>query len=155
MDPDVPVFDVRTFHEHLFRGRALFGVRLGAIFGLIFGLLALTLAAVGVYGVISYSVSSRTREIGIRIALGARMASVLRLVVRQGFVLCLAGLGVGIVIALAVTRVMSAILYDVSATNPFIIFGAAFILCSVASLASLFPARRAAKIDPARALRAE
>ncbi len=154
-DSNVPVFDLRTMSEHLRGGRALFIVRMGAIFGAAFGLLALTLAAVGVYGVVSYSVSSRTREIGIRMALGARMGAVLRMVVRQGIILCAIGVAVGIVGAAGITRLMSSLLYDVNPTDPTTFAVVAAALGLVAFVASFIPARRAAKVDPSTALRAD
>jgi predicted permease len=155
LDQNVPLFDVRSMREHLSSGRALMTVRFGAIFGGVFGLLALVLAAVGLYGIVAYSVSNRTREIGIRIALGARMTSVLALVVRQGIVLCVLGLVAGLAAALALTRVLASILYDVDPADP-LTFGAVIVtLIIVALVASLLPAQRAARIDPATALRSE
>jgi predicted permease len=154
-DPDLPLFDVRTMDEHLRNGRALFAVRIGAMFGGAFAFLALTLAAVGVYGVVSYSVNNRTREIGIRIALGAVAASVVRLVVRQGMTLAAIGVVIGVVMAFLTTRLMATLLYGVQPSDP-VAFGIAVgVLVAVSVGASWVPARRAARLDPVRALRAE
>jgi putative ABC transport system permease protein len=109
----------------------------------------------GIYGVISYAVAQRTSEIGIRIALGAGSRDVLRMVVGQGAALALIGVGVGLATALAVTRVLSSLLFGVSAADPYLFGGTAVILAAVAVLASYLPAKRAARIDPAISLRYE
>ena len=137
------------------RGRALLFPRLGAAFAAVFGLLALGLAAVGVYGVVSYAVTQRTREIGIRMALGARLAAVLGLVVRQGAGIAGTGIIVGLLAALGVSRLLGSLLYGVKPTDPLIFGGVAILLGAVALGASYLPARRAAKVDPLVALRAE
>ncbi|HEU4996327.1 MAG TPA: FtsX-like permease family protein, partial [Gemmatimonadaceae bacterium] len=155
LEPDLPLFDMRTMAEHLRNGRAMLGVRVGAMFGGAFALLALALASVGVYGVVSYAVSNRTREIGIRIALGARMATVMRLVVGQGLVLAAIGVSMGAVVALGVTRVMATLLYGVRPRDPIAFGGAVLVLAIITFLASWLPARRAARLDPIRALRSE
>jgi predicted lysophospholipase L1 biosynthesis ABC-type transport system permease subunit len=155
LDPDLPVFDVRTMQEHLTRGRAMIFTRLGAAFAVAFGLLALALAAVGVYGVVSYSVTQRTREIGIRMALGARLAAVLGLVVRQGAGLAVVGIAVGLLAAFGVGRVLGSLLYGVRPSDPLILGGVALLLGFVALGASYLPARRAARVDPLLALRSE
>jgi ABC-type antimicrobial peptide transport system permease subunit len=120
-----------------------------------FATAAALLAAVGIYGVMSYAVARRTREIGLRMALGANPGDVLRLVVGQGMTVALAGAGVGIAAALPLTRLMSSVLYGVRPTDPATYAGVAFLLLSIAFVASYLPARRAAHIDPGKALRAE
>jgi predicted lysophospholipase L1 biosynthesis ABC-type transport system permease subunit len=120
-----------------------------------FGALALGLAAVGLYGVVAYVVRQREREIGVRVALGASPGRVLALTLRQGMTPVGVGLAVGLVAALAVTRVLRALLFEVSATDPLTFFAVALLLGVVAFLASYLPARRAARVDPAIALRAE
>jgi putative ABC transport system permease protein len=155
LDPNVPLFEVRSMKDHLRNGRALFTVRLGAIFGGTFALLALALATVGLYGLVSYSVSNRTREIGIRIAIGATMPNVVGLVLRQGVTLALIGVGLGAVAALGITRIMSSLLYGVRSHDPLTFVLGPVALGVVSVLASWFPARRAAAMDPVRALRVE
>jgi putative ABC transport system permease protein len=116
---------------------------------------ALVLAAVGIYGVISYSVTQRTHEIGIRMALGANARDVLKLVVGQGMLLAGVGLAVGLIAAFAVTRIMSSLLFAVSATDPVTYFGLALLLGLIAFFACYIPARRATKLNPVTALRTE
>jgi putative ABC transport system permease protein len=121
----------------------------------LFATLALTLATVGIYGVISYAVSQRTREIGVRMALGANPRDVLRLILGEGLKLVLAGVLLGIIAALAMTRLLATMLYGVSVTNP-VIFSSVVLLLVAVSLAACFvPARRAMRVDPIVALRYE
>jgi len=124
------------------------------IFG-VFGTVALLLAAMGVYGVTSYAVAQRTQEIGIRMALGARMADVLKLVLKGGMSLALIGAAIGLAGAFAITRVMSSLLFGVAPTDRATFIVVALVLLAVAFLACFIPARRATKVDPLVALRYE
>ena len=153
LDPNLPFLDVRTFQEHM--GAAVYFMRLGAIMLGLFGALALLLSAMGIYSVIAYSVSQRTREIGIRTALGAAHRDILSLVVGEGMVLTGIGIVIGGALAFAVGRLLSSLLVGVGAGDPatFLTIGA--LLAVVAALASWIPARRAARVDPVVALRTE
>ncbi len=121
----------------------------------VFAGLALLLATVGIYGVISYSVSQRTHEIGVRMALGAQRRDIIRLVVGQGLVLIVIGTAAGIVAALALTRFMATVLFNVSPTDPLTVVSISLLLGAVAFLACYLPARRATKVDPMVALRCQ
>lgn len=145
VDNDQPVFNVRTMDEIISRV-----VLLGVL-----AFLALALAGVGIYGVTSYSVSQRTHEIGVRVALGAQREDVLKLVVGQGVIFALSGMGIGMVGALVLTRFLSSLLYDVKPTDPLTFIGASLVLTAVTLAASYIPARRATKVDPMVALRYE
>jgi predicted permease len=155
LDPTLPLFDVRSFEEHIQSGRAMLGTRLGAAFSEVFGGLALLLAAVGLYGLLSYSVAQRTREIGIRVALGAQTGSVLQLVVRQGLAMSALGAAIGLAVTVAVTRLLTALLFGVAPRDPVILGSVVVILLAVGVVASMVPALRAARVDPLAALRAE
>jgi len=153
LDPNQPMYQVQTMEELMSEsvGARRFALRMLELFGV----LALTLAAVGIYGVLSYITTARTHEIGLRIALGARAGDVLRLVIGQGMRLALTGAGAGLLAAFALTRLMSRLLYGVSATDPVTFAGVALLLMAVALLACYLPARRAARTDPMIALRHE
>jgi len=153
VDPDQPLANVRTLQSLIDESVAArrFSLTLVGLFALV----ALALGAVGLYGVMSYTVTQRTREIGIRMALGAQRRDMLRLVVRQGMALALAGVAAGLAAALAATRVMSSLLFGVSATDPQTYALVAAVLVVVALAACLVPARRATKVDPMVALRYE
>jgi predicted permease len=153
VNADLPLFDVKTESEQI--DRLLFQERLVARLSSFFGLLALVLACIGLYGLLSYEVSRRTREIGIRLALGAQAGDVLRLVVKQGIVLALVGAAAGIGVALGVTRYLTSMLYDVHANDPLTIIAVAALLTLVALAACYIPARRAMRVDPMVALRYE
>ncbi|HEY6333198.1 MAG TPA: FtsX-like permease family protein, partial [Blastocatellia bacterium] len=155
LDPDLPLFDIETMPDHLNNGAAFLFVRLGAGFAGLFGLVALVLASVGIYGTVSYSVSRRTREIGVRMAMGAGRPRVLTMIFRQGLVLVLVGLAIGFPVALAATKLLSSLLYGVSATDPMTFAIVSGVLALIAVAASLTPAYRAATIDPLEALRYE
>lgn len=153
LDPEMPMFDVKTLEEHL--SISLFLQRMAATVLSIFGLLALSLAALGLYGVTAYAVSQRTRELGIRVAVGAQQSDILKLILGQGLMLSAIGTVGGLTIALAVTRLLAHLLYGVGATDPVTFVVVALILLGVALLAAYSPARRATKIDPMMALRIE
>jgi len=150
---NLPLFDVKTESQQI--DRLLFQERLVARLSGFFGLLALVLACVGLYGLLSFEVSRRTREIGIRMALGAESESVLKLVLRQGIVLAIVGAAVGIGVALGVTRYLSSMLYNVRANDPLTIIAVAILLTFVALAACYIPAHRATRVDPLVALRYE
>ena len=153
IDPNLPLFNVETMEEQV--RKDLTAPRLSAMLFSVFGALGLLTAAVGLYGVMSYAVRSRTREIAIRTALGASTAGVLRMVIVQGMALAGAGTLVGFGIAVAGTRVVSSFLYGVSATD-FVTFTAVpLVLLAVAFVAIILPARRATRIEPMAALRHE
>ncbi len=153
LEPDMVFFETKTMKENI--GLMLFPVRFGAGALAIFGLLALGLAAVGLYGVIAYSVSQRTHEIGIRIALGAESSDVLKLVVGQGMRLVIVGVVVGLAGSVAVTGLASRYRYGVRAIDLMSFAGAALVLMAVGFLANYIPARRGASVDPMEALRYE
>lgn len=152
--PSLPVFDVNTMVQALYTLNGLLMYQFGAALAAALGVLGLVLAVVGVYGVISYAASQQTHEIGIRIALGAQPANILRMIFRHGLLIVGVGLAFGIVAAIAAAKVVGNFLI-VSATDPLTYFGVSFLLTAVALLACYIPARRAMKVDPMVALRYE
>ena len=152
-DPGLPVFDVYTMEQ--VRQQGFWEYRFfGGMFS-VFGGIALFLAAIGLYGVLSYSVSQRIREIGVRVALGAQNGHVMRLVLRQGMLLALFGIGFGLLFSFGATRVVASILYDTSPTDPLSFAGISSVLAGIAALACWVPARRALEVDPLESLRSE
>jgi predicted permease len=153
IDPRMPVYKVMTIEQHL--TWAFWAQNMAAGLASAFGLLALALAAVGLYGVISYTVARRTKEIGIRVALGAQARDILRIVLGQGMALTLVGVAAGLVAAFALARQLTSLLYGLSPGDPATYILVALVLACVALLACLVPARRATKVDPMIALRYE
>jgi predicted permease len=153
-DPDMPAFDTKTMQQ-LIEGRALLGPRFAAGLAGVFGLLALGLAMVGLYGLISYSVSRRTREMGIRIALGAPLRSVRGMVVGDGFRVAAIGIVLGTAAAAALTRAVRSLFFGMNPSDMRLLLLVPLMLVLMAILASYIPARRATKVDPMVALRAE
>ena len=153
LDRDLPVGKVRTMQEIVSQAAGL--ERFAAQLVGLFAVLALALAAIGAYGVVAYSVAQRTQEFGIRLALGASLPDMHKLVLRQGLVLTGAGIGIGLIGAISVTRLMSGMLFEVRPGDPLVFSAAALILAAVAMLACYVPARRAARVDPMVALRWE
>jgi predicted permease len=153
LDPHLPIYDAKTLTEHL--ELPLLPARITASMLGAFGILSLFLSAVGVFGVMSYVVSRRAHEIGVRLALGAKPGAVLRLLLRQGMAPVALGVALGLIGALALTRLMSSLLFGVSPTDPLTFAGVALLLGAVAMLACYIPARRAMKVDPAASLRHE
>ncbi|MGH9781528.1 MAG: FtsX-like permease family protein, partial [Candidatus Acidiferrales bacterium] len=153
IDPREIIYGVETLDEVVANSFA--ARRFSMILLAIFGALALLLSCVGIYGVISYLVGQRTHEIGVRVALGAQRNDVLRLILGQGVRMALVGVGIGLAAALALTRLMSRMLFGVSATDPLTFTGVAILLTLVALAACYIPARRAMRVDPMVALRYE
>jgi putative ABC transport system permease protein len=150
-DPDQPLTEIQTMEERLESASA--SPRFTMLLIGIFSATAFLLAMVGIYGVIAYSVAQRTQELGIRIALGAENRDILRLVIGSGMALTLMGIAIGLAASIALTRMMSAMLYETSATDPAIFGGSAALFLAVAAIAGYLPARRATRIDPTEALR--
>ena len=153
--PGLPVFQIRTFEQHFDANIQLWVVRTGAALFSIFGVLALGLAAVGLYGVKAYSVARRTREIGIRMALGAQRSAVQRMILREGSAMLAAGLLLGLLLAFATGKLVSSMLYQVSSLDPVAFTVAPIVLAAAGLLATWLPARRATRISPMAALRTE
>jgi putative ABC transport system permease protein len=153
LDKDQPIYNVRTMDDVV--ANSLGTRRVSMQLFAVFAIAALLLAAVGISGVMAYSVTQRTQEIGIRMALGAQGGDVLRMVVRQGMTLALIGIGVGLAGALGLTRVLANLLFGVKATDPITFVAISLLLTFVALLACYLPARRASRVDPVIALRAD
>jgi len=153
MDPDLPLFDVRTVKESVDRAGWFYSV-FGTVF-IVFGAVALFMASVGLYGVLSFAVTRRTSEMGIRMALGAGSRQVVRLVLRQGATQLVVGLVVGLVLAAGVSRVVAILMYQVDPRDPTVFAGVVGVIVGVALLSSFVPARRATAVDPIVAMRAE
>jgi putative ABC transport system permease protein len=149
--PQVLINGVQTGRDIIQNG--LFFPRVGVALLSVFGLLALALASIGLYGIVAFSVSQRKREIGLRMALGATRGGVLGLILKQGMSLVITGVLIGLAVALVVARLLSRMLYGVSASDPVSVSGAAAVLLSVAFLACYLPARAASRTDPLEALR--
>ncbi len=153
LDKELPVFDVKPMEQRIVEST---GARRLVMFLLgVFALVALILASVGIYGVMAYAVTQRTHEIGIRMALGASRSDILRLVIRQGMLLVVGGVVLGLLISFAVTRFMSGLLFGVAPNDPATLVGVSLLLAAIAFIACLVPARRAMKVDPMVALRYE
>ena len=153
LDPDLPIYDVKSMENHL--GYALMPARLGGVVLGIFGFLGLFLAAVGIYGVMAYSVAQRKAELGIRAALGAGRGQVVAMVLKEGMLLALLGAALGLAAAAGASRLVQGLLYGVDPLDPLAFGAVPLVLMGVAALAVYLPARRAASVDPAKALRAE
>ncbi len=153
VDPNIPLTNVRVFEEYI--SRSLARPRFNALLLSIFAGTALLLTAIGIYGVMAYSVAQRTNEIGIRIALGAAQSSIFRLIVGQAMVLVAVSVGIGLIGAVATTRLLNTLLFGVGAWDPLTFGAIVFLMAAVAFLAAWLPARRAARVDPIIALRTE
>jgi len=153
LDPRLPMYRVMTLEDHISEQQG--GNFIMAKIMSVLALVALVLAVVGVYGVMAHSVTQRTQEVGIRMALGAGRGSVLGMILRQGTVLAAIGIGIGLLIAAAVARGLSLFLFGMSPYDPVTFAGVSIVLLLSGILATYFPARRATKVDPVEALRAE
>jgi ABC-type antimicrobial peptide transport system permease subunit len=151
--PDLPFYDIATMEERLTKQAAK--ARFQLVLVSLFTVMALILASVGIYGVVAFSVAQRTREVAIRMSIGADRASILRMVVGRGALLAGIGLGVGLALIFVVSRSLAGILTATSATDPWILGGTTVLLFLVTLAANYFPARRAAKLDPVLGLRTD
>jgi putative ABC transport system permease protein len=154
-DAALPVLQITTMQRFHDRSLVLWGVRAGGQMLTVFGVLALTLAVVGVYGVKAYIVSQRTREIGIRIALGATGRDVQWLLLKEAVVLTAAGIALGLPVALLLGGALGSMLFSVSAADPLVFIGTPAVLAAASMMASYLPSRRAVRIEPTSALRAQ
>ena len=155
LDPNLPVFDVMTMEQAVAGANGYFLFKMGAGLAASLGALGLLLAVVGVYGVVSCGASQRQHEIGIRMALGAQASGVLALVIRQAVLLVGAGIGIGVLAALGVSRILVSLLVGVTSYDPVTFAGVSGLMLAVALVACYIPARRATKVDPLAALRHE
>lgn len=153
VDPNLPLYNIKPMDRLI--TESIIGIAYVAAMMAVLGVIALVLASVGVFGVMSYSVSERAHEIGIRLSLGAQTGDILRMVLRSGMILTVLGLAIGLPIAFALARALATLLFGVEAADPFSFIGLPLILAAVAALACYLPARRAARLDPLRALRYE
>jgi predicted permease len=153
LDPNLPVFNIKTFADQI--NQSVSRERLVALLSSFFGLFALLLASLGLYGVMAYAVTRRTRELGIRMALGARAGDVRWLIVRETMLLVLIGIAIGLPVALLATRVTEGLLFGLTPNDPLTITLATLLLVAIAALAGYLPARRASQVDPLLALRCE
>ena len=151
LDPNVPIFDARTFDEYI--DKEIAPTRFTMTLASFFGIAALVLAAVGLYGVTSYSVTQRESELGVRVALGAHRGTILRLVLGHALAITLIGIAIGLALSLALSLVIRSLLLGITPTDPLTLVGVSFLLTAVAMVASYVPARRAARVDPVIALR--
>jgi len=155
VDDDLPILSLRTLRRHLDSSLDLWLVRAASRMFSIFGLVAVVLASVGLYGVRAFTVERRTREIGIRMAIGSSARQALLLVLREGLALTALGVGIGLALALALGRLLANLLYEVSGTDPVVFVAAPLVLAAASLLACYVPARRAARVQPMVALRSE
>jgi ABC-type transport system, involved in lipoprotein release, permease component len=153
VDPSLMAIQVKTMSRHL--ATMLLPARLGAMAFTLFAVLALALAVLGVYGVVSYAVARRTREVGIRLAVGAQPQALVQLLMREGIALVTTGIVIGLLLAFASGRGLRTLLYGVGSADPLAFIGAPVVLLLVGALAAFLPARRASRVDPASVLRAE
>jgi len=153
LDGELALANIRTMDEWIANSAAQ--PRLNAMLLATFALLALLIAALGIYGILSYSVNQRTRDIGVRMALGAQRSRVLRLIVVEGMKLAMLGIGIGLLASIAIGRVLSSLLYGVSVHEPRIFVAVSLLLTAIAAAACAIPAHRASRIEPIAALRHE